>query len=558
MNRDNLFPIVQGSPGIVNAMGKSVALIGFLQQGNLGLGYLSATLRKSGFEVELIDFEADFEDIYERLRNRQPIIVGFSLIFQFYLPRFAELVRTLRHRGVSCHFTMGGHFPSLSSHETLEAIPELDTVVRFEGEMTLLELADRVSTGRDWRDVPGIVYRDQGRLVQSAPRPLIHDLDELPYPDRNFEPEEILGHRAMPLLASRGCARTCSFCSIHTFYRAAPGKVVRTRRPAEVVREMAWLHRERGITIFLFQDDDFPLFGPAWKRWTRDLLGELHRANLPGNVVWKINCRADALDEQLFREMKDAGLYLVYMGLESGTEGGLATLNKGITVEQNIRAVELLKRLELMYEFGFMMFDPSSTFQSIRDNLNFLRTITEDGSAAAIFCRMLPYDGTPIKDELLKAGRLRGDVSNPEYDFLDPRIDAFYELLNKVMKITGWIHGHPSLSLRLNWAWNEISIIERLFPRVGGIDEYKTQLREITKASNAVLYSAVEEFSYVFSEGRSTIWDATRLSSFCHHFLNQLTEARDGFILKNQIAMLASLPKFENVPFGLHASAGAA
>ena len=81
----------------------------------------------------------------------------------------------------------------------------------------------------------------------------------------------------MPLLASRGCARTCSFCSIHTFYRAAPGKVVRTRKPAEVVREMRHLLRERRRRrIFLFQDDDFPLFGPVWQRWASEFVDELH------------------------------------------------------------------------------------------------------------------------------------------------------------------------------------------------------------------------------------------------------------------------------------------
>ena len=155
-----------------------------------------------------------------------------------------------------------------------------------------------------------------------TPRALVEDLDQLPYPDRNYEPGTVLGRSIMPILASRGCARTCSFCSIHTFYRAAPGKIVRTRKPAEVVREMSMLHEERGITIFLFQDDDFPLFGTVWRRWANEFVDELHRSGLPEKVIWKMNCRADAVDRELFIRMRDAGLYLVYMGLESGSEAG--------------------------------------------------------------------------------------------------------------------------------------------------------------------------------------------------------------------------------------------
>ena len=140
----------------------------------------------------------------------------------------------MRAAGVECHFTMGGHFPSLSYQQTLELVPELDSVVRFEGEMTLLELADAIGTGVEWRRVHGIAHREQGHVVATPARRLLEDLDQLPHPERNYHPKAVLGRNMMPIVASRGCARTCSFCSIHTFYRAAPGKIVRTRRPAAV------------------------------------------------------------------------------------------------------------------------------------------------------------------------------------------------------------------------------------------------------------------------------------------------------------------------------------
>ncbi|MCR6679487.1 hypothetical protein NVV43_28980, partial [Escherichia marmotae] len=81
-----------------------------------------------------------------------------------------------------------------------------------------------------------------------------------------------------------------------------------------------------------------------------------------------------------------------------GSEEGLETLHKQITVEQNYKAVNLLKSIGLMFEYGFMLLDPSSTFESIRENIGFLRNILDDGCLPVTFCRMLPYDGTPIHD----------------------------------------------------------------------------------------------------------------------------------------------------------------
>jgi radical SAM superfamily enzyme YgiQ (UPF0313 family) len=436
---------------------------------------------------------------------------------------------------------MGGHFPSLAPEQTFTEAPELDSIVRFEGELTLLELADRLSTGDDWRETSGLVFREKGSLAGEDARHLLRDLDDLPWPRRDFEPESILGHRAMPLLASRGCARTCSFCSIHTFYRTAPGKVVRTRDPAAVVEEMSWLHTECGITVFLFQDDDFPLFGRVWQRWTRSLIAEMHKADLPGKVIWKINCRADAVDEELMQEMQQAGLYLVYMGLESGDGQGLKTLGKGISVEQNLEAVGILKRLGMVFEFGFMMLDPSSSFASIRKNVDFLRAISGDGSVAAVFCRMIPYDGTPIKDTLAAEGRLKGDICDPDYEFLDPRLDGFYEEMNEIMHLSGWIHGHDSLSPTLNWAWNEVAILEGLFPALKGMADYRQNLAALTARSNEAVLDAVLEMADAHEAGRASRVRASDMALLSAELGQKLAGTRDGFIRAHQGLLVEAL-----------------
>ncbi len=520
---------------------RPVMLVGFQHQGNLGLGYLTSVLRRAGYDVHVMDIEQDAAAIVQAAQEINPVLIGFSLIFQFYAGGYGDLLRFLRAGGVRCHFTMGGHFPSLSYQQTLEIIPDLDSVVRFEGEATLVDLVDAVSTGEDWRDIPGLAYVRDGQVVTTPARPLVEDLDQLPYPERNYQPDTVLGRSIMPILASRGCARTCSFCSIHTFYRAAPGKIVRTRKPAAVVREMRLLHEERGITIFLFQDDDFPLFGPVWRRWANEFVDELHRHGLPGQVFWKMNCRADVVEPELFMKMRDAGLYLVYMGLESGSEQGLKTLHKQITVDQNVRAVEVLKSIDLMWEYGFMLLDPSSTFETVRENLGFLRTIVGDGCLPVTFCRMLPYDGTPIKEELVRTGRLRGDVNNPDYDFLDPRLAAFYEGLTTVVNVRGWIHGLEAVTLQLSTAWHEVAVMRRLFPSLPGMAEYTDKLRAITGKSNALLLDVVEDLSYTYSDGRENRWIAEEVEAARQGILEEFIGERDEFVGENEEILLDAL-----------------
>lgn len=530
-----------GATAATRDTSRPILLIGFLQQGNLGLGYLSSVLRAKGYKVVVADIERDPEDLVALARSLNPLIIGLSLIFQFYIRRYGALVRRLRDSGSTAHITMGGHFASLAWDQTLALVPDLDSVVRFEGEETLLELADRISSGRDWRDMEGIALWRDGEAVSNPLHHLLPNLDDLPYPERAYQPDTVLGHNVFPLVASRGCARTCSFCSIHTFYRTAPGKVVRLRSPDLVAEEMLHLHRERGATLFLFQDDDFPIFGPVWRKWTYRFLDELHARALPGRILWKINCRADAVEPELLSAMREAGLYLVYMGLESGSEEGLVTLGKGVTVAQNLRAVAMLKSLDLMYEFGFMLLDPSSTFESVEENLRFLETITEDGSTAAVFCRMLPYDGTPIKDQLAREGRLTGDVCDPDYDFLDPRLDGFYRDVNQLLKLSGWIHGHEALSPSLNWAWNEIAVLRRLFPPLAGLDDYVATLRQTTRAANALLFAIVRAFAAQHQGGPEAPYTFESIRAETEPLLAALIERRDLFVGANQETMIRAL-----------------
>jgi anaerobic magnesium-protoporphyrin IX monomethyl ester cyclase len=515
-----------------------VVLIGYQDQGNLGMGYLAAVLQQHGRTVEMIDVRDGAERIAERLRNRQPLVVGFSLIFQFFLPQFRSIATHLRAAGITSHFTIGGHYPSLCHDEVLKNFPELDSVVRYEGEFTLLELVDRLSNGRDWRQTPGVAYLCEDEVAVSEPRPLVHDLDTLPFPYRPYQPERIGGFPTLPLLTSRGCARRCSFCSIHTFYRTAPGKVVRVRKPERVIEEMLELYQQHRIRVFLFQDDDFPLWGRVGRRWADELVDRLHESGLADNTVWKISCRGEYVEPELFAKLRDAGLFLVYMGIESGVEQGLEVLFKEMTVDQNLAAVRTLKELGIVFSYGFMLFDPSSTFDSVRENVAFLRQIVGDGSAAATFCRMLPYGGTPIRGRLLKEGRLRGDLTHPDYVFLDLRLNAYHLELTRAVR--PWIH-NEGVSHELNYAWDELETMQRLVPGVTGAGAYRAALRALTAESNEQLFRLVEESSFEFERTNQSGLDASFAREYCERTRKRLLAIRNQFVSENLFLLTESI-----------------
>jgi anaerobic magnesium-protoporphyrin IX monomethyl ester cyclase len=522
-DRDDVRVGARARPGVV-------ALIGFLDQGNLGMGYLSAVLRRHGCEPAWIEVRGAADAIAAEVLELRPLVVGFSLIFQFFLPQYRKLAQRLREAGVTSHFTIGGHYASLCPEELLANFPEIDSVVRYEGEETLVELVDRLAKREEWREIDGLAYLRDGKVVATQARALVGDLDSLPFPDRPKPPERIGGFATLPVLASRGCIRRCSFCSIHTFYRTAPGKVVRVRKPEKVVEEMLDLHRRLGVRVFLFQDDDFPLWGKKGRRWADELTGRLHDSGLADRAIWKISCRAEYVETELFQELREAGLFLTYMGLESGVETGLEILFKQMSVAGNIQAAETLKALDIVFSYGFMLFDPSSTFESVRGNIAFLRRIVGDGAAPAVFSRMLPYGGTPIRDQLAKEGRLRGDLTKPDYVFLDEKLDGYYRRLHVALK--PWIHNH-GLSNELSYAWDELGTFARLTPGLIGEGDYRKRLANLTANANEKLFRFVEQTSEAFEAGDVAPLAPEPVAVYCERTRQALADLRNEFVAAN-------------------------
>jgi anaerobic magnesium-protoporphyrin IX monomethyl ester cyclase len=410
-----------------------VLLVGYERQENLGLRSIMAYLDAQGCISRLVPFwPDDFPSVLEAVKHYHPRLIGFSLIFQYTLDEFSRLMSYLRTNGVDAHFTAGGHFPSLRPEDTLKLIPELDSVVRFEGELTLHELLMNLGNPGSWKQIPGLAFRINSTILITESRPFISDLDSLPLLSRD-EPKQIIKNiNVAAMLGSRGCLFNCSFCSIREFYGASKGPLRRIRSPKSVIDEMLLLYHKKNVRFFSFQDDDFAAKTISQQNWLKTFLEELDVSDLKGNIAWKISCRVDDLNQELLRMMIAGGLTAVYLGVESGNESGLHALNKNVSVEQNILAIDLLKQHNVALAIGFMLFDPSSTVDSVKQNISFLRKVGGDGYFPVNFCKMLPYAGTPIEKRLSDEGRLKGTVSKPDYEFNDPVLDWYEFLVQKM------------------------------------------------------------------------------------------------------------------------------
>ncbi len=477
--------ITQHTQGKIDAL-----LVGYEEQENLGLRSIMAYLGAHGVKSIIVPFTPqDPANVIAAAKYHSPDLIGFSVIFQYTLDDFADLASAMREAGINAHFTVGGHFPSMCPREILDALPQIDSVVRFEGELTTLELLQKLDKPETWPSIMGLAFRRNSEVILNSPRPLIPDLDSLPLPTRanyRFTPQ---GIPIASILASRGCHHNCSFCSIRQFYGTPPGPLRRTRSPKSVVSEMRGLYERDNVRFFIFQDDDFAAKTNKQRQWISSFLNALDEDGLTGKIGWRISCRVDDVDEELLTRCREYGLISVFMGVESGNIEGLRTLNKHVTVEDNLSAINTLKKIGLPFEIGFMLFDPDSTLETVAENIKFLRKIAADGSCSIPFSKMLPYAGTPIEMKLKEEGRLRGTLSNPNYTFLDPRLNFYAMFVSQVFRFRNF--SILGLVERLRAA-RTVQLLVRMFYDAPNIDEYEEALLKITAKANVTALNTLE------------------------------------------------------------------
>jgi radical SAM superfamily enzyme YgiQ (UPF0313 family) len=459
-----------------------VLLVACEDEENLGVRYIASYLNAFGVMSRIVPFGISYRSrLLELARTGRPKIVGFSLIHQRMLPEFASLIDFLRRNGVEAHFTIGGHFPTIAPLSVLRAIPGLDTVIRHEGEETMLELYQRLTHNGSLAAIKGLVYRKKGSAISNPPRPLFSNLDSLPFPLRDQRIQKHRGIGVCSLIASRGCFHNCSFCSVRQFFSEAPGHKRRSRTPENVVKEMVELHN-RGIRVFIFKDDDLGCGSPAQRTWMRDFAKELRAKNLFDDILWRVSCRPDEVDRELLDELREVGLRIVYMGIESGSNQGLRTFKKGFDVDEAFHALSILRKLGLRYEYGFMLFDPYSTLETIKESIEFLTKAFGDGGATVRFTKMFPYAGTPIGKRLNREGRLRGDPAFPDYDFIDPRVGLLEVFISQAFHEA--FFSNNGLVRYLQEASFDCAILERFLADKYDTREYNKSIRKLTTRFN--------------------------------------------------------------------------
>jgi anaerobic magnesium-protoporphyrin IX monomethyl ester cyclase len=512
-----------------------VVFIAFNEFENLGIGYLASVLSEAGYESILIDFDKEKEEICRILKMIDPIIVGFSVIFQYHIYEFEELIKFLRKEKIICHFTAGGQYSSLRYRDLLEVIPSLDSVVRFEGEYTFLDLVNCISTGNDWKNISGIAYKNSDKIIVNSLRPVETDLDKFPFPRRSPLKEFALDKKFATLLAGRGCVNNCSFCFLREYYQESSGPSKRIRKPEKVVEEMELLYHEMACSVFLFEDDDFPVRIGNSSEWIERFCKELKHKNLIDRIMWKINCRPDEVDYESFEMMKRHGLFLVFMGIEDGTDDGLTWLNKHMTVKRCLGGINILKKLDIGFDYGFMLFQPSSTYSSIKENLNFLQEICGDGFSPVTYLKMMPYCATRVEKELRKEGRLKGIPGFYDYDFLDESMNHYYVFIRDCLN--DWIGASDGLSNISKWARNYLSVFSHYFEMSPGVHLVSSNVKTTVSESNLFLINILKELSTLFETGRYNSDNYEDLGNFReivnlkhNHFREQINNSMSNLL----------------------------
>jgi len=391
----------------------------------LGIEYIASTLRRDGHEVEIFDAHLqclNLRQVIRELENREFDCLGISATAELRHALIA-IARAVRKRRKDAIIAAGGYLPTLSAEQLLAACPELDFVVRGEGEQIARDVFGHIACGEEWHDAPGIGSLKGKTPILNPVPPLIQDLDALPFPSR-----EGLMQAKVPTSAavttSRGCYHRCSFCAIQSFYAVSAQRVPRFRSAENVVNEVESVIAEVGTRRFRFIDDDFMGPGPKIRERVIRIAEEIRSRKL--GITFSIECRCDEVDEDLLKLLKEVGLTDVFLGVESGVQRQLDTYNKRVTVEQNKRAIETVRRLGFRFRAGFMMFDPYLTMAELEENMRFIREmgLEQQAKEASVpfVTKMIIHKGVPLYEKLREDGLLREKGLEVDYVFKDPLI----------------------------------------------------------------------------------------------------------------------------------------
>lgn len=355
-------------------------------------GFITTKTTHHAKILDLVFHKNDWQNyILKEIRREQPDLIGFSVLsFNFHE---AIIIARFIKEHMSVKIIFGGVHVILSPQEVIHH-HEVDIICIGEGEKVLQELLDNKL---NCTDVEGIWYKKKGKIVKNKPRWLTTDLDSLAFPDfDNFDIQKyfIINNNHLPIMASRGCPYSCSYCSNHALKDALHGTYVRFRSVDNVLEEIDLRMRQyygKGLKYLYFFDDTFIMD----KEFVSEFCKRFKEKGYHKLIRWNVNVRANLVDDDLLKTMKDAGCYQVRMGVEAGNESIRNKVYKrNMTNQQISDAFEIIHRNKLQLRLYFMVGAPDETIEMMNESLK----MAQQSHADEIFFGLLyPLPGTEIR-----------------------------------------------------------------------------------------------------------------------------------------------------------------
>jgi radical SAM superfamily enzyme YgiQ (UPF0313 family) len=423
----------------------------------LGLLYLAGYLEKyTEHDLTIIDAQVerlDYQSLESRIASVSPDVVGLTAMTMTLIDvmKTVEIVKKINS---NTRVVLGGPHVHLFPEETIN-LKNVDYLVLGEGEEAFKELLDHIDENSNLRKVPGLVFKDKEKVINTGIRPSIKDLDNLPFPARHLVPyrqyTSLLskGDVATTMFTSRGCPYKCSFCD-----RPHLGKVFRARSARNVVDELEDC-TNMGIREFLVYDDTFTVN----KKRVIDICNEIVRRGL--DIGWDIRTRVDTINEEVLVHLKKAGCQGIHYGVEAGTEKILTVLKKGITIEKVTEVFDLTRKYKIPILAYFMIGNPTETRDDILTTFKVTRDLNPDFVHMTI---LTPFPGTKIYLDGLKSGIIKKDywrefALNPTPDFTPPHWDEHFsrEELSELL-----VQGYKSFYIRTSYILKRIVSVRSL------------------------------------------------------------------------------------------------
>jgi radical SAM superfamily enzyme YgiQ (UPF0313 family) len=338
--------------------------------------------------------EMDEATLTARLATLRPQVIGITAVCANYLDAIDAAAVARRTLGSFTTIVLGGPHPSYGAATILSHHSEIDFCVIGEGELTFVDLLRQLDSQHPrLAQVPGLALRASGRVVRTAPRPAISDLDSLPYPARHLLEAGRYPATIRPLtdgttsntelIASRGCPYPCEFCSTKEFW----GRKYRRHSATRVAAELAHLQGS-GFTNLYFDDDIFTID----RRWVLELCRLL--VDQGRSIRWACGTRVDRVDQELLSRMKEAGCRYIYFGVESGDETIIEMQDKRASLRQVESAYDFMKDAGIYSSAALIFGLPGETWETAKRTVDWVRDrLRPDELWISKACC---YPGTPL------------------------------------------------------------------------------------------------------------------------------------------------------------------